>query len=75
MSDQERPKKKRGRTLGVRVDEDIYRGAQERAEHEGRSLVEILRSWLFGWSSGEYPSPPKAPGEGRRAPKRPRGED
>jgi len=55
--------------LATRVPPEIAARARKRAAKEGRSLAEVIRSWLFGWADDEYPSPPKRGAE--RAPQRP----
>lgn len=65
MSDK-KPKKRRNKTAGAAIDEDLYNSVRDKAKGEGRSLGAIIRSFLIGWSDGEYPTPEVRPGEGRR---------
>jgi hypothetical protein len=69
MADDDDKPKRKGRIVQARVPDDVADEALRRATREGRTLTEVLRSWLFGWSEGEYPSPPRRGDD--RAPQRP----
>lgn len=58
---------KRKKTITTRIPDDLYEAAKAKANREGRSLVEIIRGWLFLWVADELFSPPKLPGEGERS--------
>lgn len=63
------PPKRKSRIVQARVPDDVADEANKRATREGRTLTEVIRSWLFGWADGEYPSPAKRGDD--RAPQRP----
>lgn len=69
MADDDDKPRHKGKVIPTRVPDDVADAAHQRAQREGRTLGEVIRSWLFGWSEGEYPSPPKR-GDGR-APQKP----
>ena len=53
-----KPTKKNSRYT-MRIDNKLLEIAEERAAKEGRSLADILRSFLFWWAvEEELPSPP-----------------
>ena len=64
-----KPPKHKSRIVQTRVPDDVADEAIKRATKEGRTLTEVLRSWLFGWADNDYPSPPRRGDE--RAPQRP----
>ena len=67
----ERPQRK-DMMLTTRATKEEVKAARARAKAEGRSLGDVLRAFLARFGSGEFPSPPPLPGEGRRAKKAPR---
>lgn len=68
-AEDDEPPRRKGKVIPARVPDDVAEAAHARAKREGRTLGEVIRSWLFGWSEGEYPSPPRR-GDGR-APQQP----
>lgn len=55
--------------LALRANQKHIAKAKARAKKEGRSLIDVIRAFVFGYGEDEYPAPPKLPGEGRRAKK------
>ncbi len=67
----ERPPRKDQVISGRASKKDVER-ARARAKSEGRSLWDVIRSFISGYGNNEYGAPPPLPGEGRRAKKQPR---
>ncbi len=67
----DRPPRKDQVISGRASKKDIER-ARARAKSEGRSLWDVIRSFITGYGNNEYGTPPPLPGEGRRAKKQPR---
>jgi hypothetical protein len=67
----ERPEAKDDR-ITIRVPPEWKRDAERRARRARRSLLDVIRSYVFGYGMGEFPEPPLLPGEGKRAKKRSR---
>ncbi len=41
----------------IPVTPQLKRIAQDKALHQGRSLTVIVRAWIMGWVSGDFPDP------------------
>ena len=67
--DGQRPEPKDDR-ITIRVPPEWKRDAERRARRSKRSLLDVIRSYVFGYGMGEFPEPPQLPGEGKRAKKR-----
>jgi hypothetical protein len=69
MDSDEKAPKKRDASIGTKVPREIADAARKRAREEGRSLSEVLRSFLFFWANEETPPgfPPQLPGSNERA--------
>jgi len=65
----ERPDRKDAH-LTMRVPEEWVAEAEKRARKSKRSLLEVIRAFIYGYGLDEFPEPPPYPGEGRRAKKR-----
>jgi hypothetical protein len=67
--ERDEPPKHKNKIVQARVPDDVADKALKRATREGRTLTEVIRSWLFGWADDELPSPPRRGDD--RAPQRP----
>lgn len=70
MSDDSNRPQPRDKRLGTSVDQELYDKAVAKAALTGRTVSDILRSWVTGWVDDEFPDPPVLPGSGKRAKKR-----
>lgn len=58
---------KKTKALTTHLPQELYEAVKRQADEQGRSLAEIIRSWLTLWTAGEVFTPPKVPGAEERS--------